>query len=609
MRGRFREAAVLAAVVPLLVLLAACSSSSGTSHNNNAAAQINEVNILPAPATTSPHVGGTLVIVGSGDVDHLDTCCAYYYPTYELLRMVSRQLVSYPDKPGNPAASQYPVPDMATYTISKNDLVYTFRIKSGVMWDAPNGPRQVTSQDEVRGLKRLCNPVISAPPLQYWTGTIAGMESYCTGFLALKLPTSPAAEVTALDNFMNTHNISGLSTPNSFTIAITLAHPSNNFLNIMALPMSSPVPVEINKYVPASIAEEEHFISDGPYMITHYTPSVSYSLVDNPVWKQSTDQLRHQYFKQVSITLGESPTTVQQQLETGGADLEWDTTVPTADVPSLVSSHSKQLVVGFVGLETYLVFNMKSTADGGALQKVAVRRALQYCVNKRQMVQISGGPSINVPSTQILTPQVSGYESGLDPYPTANNEGDPSKCRAMLKKAGYPHGLTLTLVYPNSSPMSNQATALQSDFALGGVTIKFNEQPNTAEFFGFMETPSNLKNWDLSIGQWSPDWQGNAAQTYISPLLDGRQYRTGSYDWGDYNDPVVDHYIDRALSTASVSEATSIWAAANGYAMTQDPPFIPLLGNAYPQFVGSNVVNATFLPFLVYVDPTNLWVK
>ena len=52
-------------------------------------------NILPAVGNSKPVTGGTLKIVGSGDVDHLDTCCAYYTTTYELLRTVSRQLVSY----------------------------------------------------------------------------------------------------------------------------------------------------------------------------------------------------------------------------------------------------------------------------------------------------------------------------------------------------------------------------------------------------------------------------------------------------------------------------------------------------------------------------------
>src|SRR5579872_7265600 len=132
-------------------------------------------NILPkVTTTTGPKTpSGTLTIVGNSDVDHLDTCCAYYTTTYEMMRMVTRQLMSY--RAGYRSADLSKViPDLASsYSISANGLNYTFHIRQGVMWDTPTGPRQVTSQDEVNGIKRLCNPVQGAPPIAYWTGSIA----------------------------------------------------------------------------------------------------------------------------------------------------------------------------------------------------------------------------------------------------------------------------------------------------------------------------------------------------------------------------------------------------------------------------------------------------
>src|SRR5579871_3110409 len=272
MRGKFRIG-VIAAVMATTVTFA-MTGLSGASTGTG------EKNILPPVTSARPHYGGTLKIVGSGDVDHLDTCCAYYTTTYELLRMVSRQLVSY--RAGYTKADiGTPVPDIATYTVSPDQLTYTFHIKPGVMWDAPSGPRQVTSQDEVRGIKRLCNPVSPAPPIDYWTNNISGMQQYCAAFGKISLPTDPAGQVTALNAFMTANNISGITTPDSSTVVFKLLHPSTSFVNIMALPMSSPVPAEINNYVPGSVTEEENFISDGPYKIDSYTPDVSYSLSKN----------------------------------------------------------------------------------------------------------------------------------------------------------------------------------------------------------------------------------------------------------------------------------------------------------------------------------------
>src|SRR5580704_1358344 len=115
------------------------------------------------------------------------------------------------------------------------------------------------------------------------------MKSYCTGFAAIKLPTGPAAQIAALKNYITSNLISGLSTPDSSTLVITLMHPASSFINILAMPMSSPVPVEILNYLPGSVQEEEHFISDGPYTITSYTPNVNFTLAKNPDWQQSTD--------------------------------------------------------------------------------------------------------------------------------------------------------------------------------------------------------------------------------------------------------------------------------------------------------------------------------
>ena len=606
MRGTVKVATMLTAAA-MLFALASCSSSPTTPSASSGAASTGEHNILPPVTSTTPVTGGTLKIVGSGDVDHLDTCCAYYTTTYELLRMVSRQLVSYPAT-NNIAAQSTPVPDMATFSISPDGMTYTFTIKSGVMWDTPTGPRQVTSQDEVRGLKRLCNPVQSAPPLPYWTNNIAGMKTYCTGFQAIKLPSNPTQEVAALNSYMNGNNISGLSTPNSSTIVITLLHPSSDFINIMALPMSSPVPAEINNYLPSSVELAQHWISDGPYSITSYTPNVSYTLAKNPAWKASTDPIRHQYFNAVDITMGETATAVQQQLETGTADLEWDTTVPTADVPGLVSSHNSGFVADFFGGIEYMVFNVKSQANNGALAKVAVRQALQYCVNKRHIIQVTGGPAINAASSHIIPPQITGYQN-ISPYSTPNSEGNPATCKSKLAAAGYPHGLTLTFVYPNNPPYPATVTAMQADFAKAGVTIKFNEQPSQGAYFDYIETPSNLKNWDLALGLWFPDWTGNGAQSYFSPLLDGRQYTTGSTDYGDYDDPAVDTLIDQALTTGSISKAATIWAQADKLATVSDPAWVPLLNQALPQFAGKNVVHPIYVPFIGNLDPTNLWVK
>ena len=121
-------------------------------------------------ATGGPTHGGTLVLLGMGDVINLDTISGYSSASYLLERMFARGLFGYPESTG--LASQLEVtPDVASEIptasnggITDGGRTYTIHLKQGVMWDtAP--PRQVTSYDFVREFKMLCNPAspVGAP--------------------------------------------------------------------------------------------------------------------------------------------------------------------------------------------------------------------------------------------------------------------------------------------------------------------------------------------------------------------------------------------------------------------------------------------------------------
>ncbi len=105
-------------------------------------------------------------------------------------------------------------------------------------------------------------------------------------------------------------------------------------------------PVEYMKYVPDGAPMRQHMLSDGPYAITKYVPGKSMTLDRNPAWKQSSDPLRHAYVDHISITEGLSSTSVQQQIEAGTGHMEWDIQPPAQDLPRLISSNDKGLILG-----------------------------------------------------------------------------------------------------------------------------------------------------------------------------------------------------------------------------------------------------------------------
>ncbi len=600
-----RMASGIIAVSAVAMIAAGCGSSSnskgtpsGSPSSANPVAAAGENSILPTGTSGTGVSGGTLKVVGQGDVDHLDTASGYYTTTYSLFRDITRQLVQYPTTTDTTTANT-PTSDAATYTVSPDGLTYTFKIKQGVMWDAPSGARQVTSADEVLGIKRLCNPYVSSAAIAYYTGTITGMTTFCNGFA--KAPQT----VAGIKAYIEGNQISGIATPDSSTVVFTLTKPASDFLNIMALPFASPAPIEDLNYLPDSPQFRRAFISDGPYKIDSYTANKSITLSRNPDWQASTDPLRKAYVNAIDITEGESDTSVQQQLQAGTADFEWDTIVPTAQIKALYQAKDPHFMLAFNGSISYIPFNFKSAN----LQKPAVRQALQYCVNRKHLIQVGGGSITGVPSDQILPPQLTGFKH-IDPYDVAGTGGvgDPTKCKSMLAAAGASN-LTLRVLYTETPPGPAGFQALQSDLKSEGINVVGVPQQTTGDLYTFEETATNLGKWDLGSGGWVPDWQGNAARSFFVPLLDGREIGATTTNYGNYNDPTVNADIDKALSATTVSAAAADWAAADNYVTTTNPAWIPVSYEALPQYFGTRVKNPVYNNFTGYLDMTNVWVN
>ena len=105
-------------------------------------------------------------------------------------------------------------------------------------------------------------------------------------------------------------------------------------------------PIEYMNYVPDGAQMRQHMLSDGPYAITKYVPTKSMTLERNPAWNASSDPLRHAYVDSIEITEGLSSESVQQQIEAGTGDMEWDIQPPTQDLPRLISGDDKRLILG-----------------------------------------------------------------------------------------------------------------------------------------------------------------------------------------------------------------------------------------------------------------------
>ncbi|HEY7429540.1 MAG TPA: ABC transporter substrate-binding protein [Streptosporangiaceae bacterium] len=574
---------------------------------------VNPSGSSPAGGSSSssgqPQRGGTLTMLGQSDIFNLDTVSAYYTVSSMLERMFTRQLFTY----GVPNGSSAPppvVPDIATVIptaanggITDGGKTITLHLKQGVKWDT-SPARQVTADDFVREFKMLCNPASPVGAPGYFTGTIVGMASYCTGFA--KAP----ATVAGIAAYVNSHNLPGVVATDASTLTFHLLSSTPDFLSILTMGFCSARPVEYMQYVPDGAQFRQHTISDGPYQITSYTAGKSFSLARNPAWSAATDPNRHAYVNQVTITEGLTQDSVQQQLVAGTGDMEWDVTPPAQDLPGLVASHNPNLVIGptasgtaSISLGTYLALNQYA----GPMQDKLVREAVAYAVNKNAIVQILGGKAVGSATSQLILPGNVGYIPNFTAFPDNNGAGDPAKAKQLLAQA-HKTGVAIKLLYSTTAPMPRVAQSLQSSLDAAGFKVSL-VSATQSDFYGkYLESPSTAKRdvWDIAPPGWIPDWFGNNGRSTLVPLL--TQPGPGSNDFGGYTSPTVQKYIDAALSAPNAAAANTAWQQADAAAM-KDVANVPINVQKWPIFTSSAVHGCNFFWFGLNCDPTNVWLS
>ena len=374
--------------------------------------------------------------------------------------------------------------------------------------------------------------------------------------------------------------------------------------------------MESLNYLTASGAEGQHIIADGPYKIQSYVPTRSIVFVRNPAWKASTDPIRKAYVNEIKVSETGNQESVQQQLQTNtaSASMEFDAFPPVGADPGLNAQMKQGLNHNFnlgstYSTNPYIIFNTVSPNNSAALKKVQVRQALSYGINRAHLLTDNGGPTQGVALTHILPAGINGSQdlpAGYNPYPF-----NPTKAKQMLASAGVKN-LALTLIYrPSSTIATKMAQSLQSDLSSIGVKLKL-LGVSPADFVAkYMPVPSVAKRgvWDLSLAGWGPDWYGDAAVSFFSPLLSGPpSFPPNGSNYGFYDNPSVNALIAKGASAATASAAASIWAQAD-QAVMKDAPIYPIVNPNQPLYHASYVHNAVYVPAIQQFDPTNIWMS
>lgn len=197
-------------------------------------------------------------------------------------------------------------------------------------------------------------------------------------------------------------------------------------------------------------------VGSGPFQIDTHIPGQSIKLVAHEDYFRGKPQLS-------SVTLRFLPESSARDLAFTAGEL--DATIGELDknwVERVKAQEGAVLDVFAPAELTQVHLNVTQPP----LDDLRVRQALSYAIDRSQIVAFLGdeftdaGQSV-IPSTNL------GFtaDTGLLGY-------DPDKARALLAEAGYPDGLTISMVNSQDKGLANFGQLLQAQLAEVGVTVE-----------------------------------------------------------------------------------------------------------------------------------------
>ena len=162
-------------------------------------------------------------------------------------------------------------------TITKQGERWTFRIKKGLYFqDDPcfldGKGREILAADFLYTFRRLADPAVPSPIIQYIDDKVLGMAAYKAHNAALLKQQKPSDY---------TFPMRGLETdPDPYTFHITLSQPYPQLRYLMAMHFTTPLAHEAVERYGKDLAR--HPVGSGAFVLAEYTPKSRIVLVKNP---------------------------------------------------------------------------------------------------------------------------------------------------------------------------------------------------------------------------------------------------------------------------------------------------------------------------------------
>jgi peptide/nickel transport system substrate-binding protein len=527
---------LISVAVLLLAVSAGCGSGSSSS----------------AGSAGAPVNGGTLRGAIPDNPDHLDTGISFAVEGWELLEATNNGLLTF--KKAGGGQQSVIEPDIATAmpVVTDNGRTYTFQVRKNVMFSPPVN-RAVRPSDFQYAIERLFH--VGSPGVGFYTN-IVGADAYAAHHAS---------------------RISGIvANDKTGTIAFHLVKPDGAFLDDMAIPFAFAVPAGM-PYKDIS-TDPQWRVATGPYMIKTYTPKQQIVLVRNPNFHQWTAASPKGHVNEVDITIGTTPE--QAVNETIDGQLDWYMeAVPPDRFTALRAQYPKQTFLFPRNNVTYFSMNTRKPP----FDKLAVRQAVNYAIDRNALVKIFGGQGI--PSETVLPPGFGSSYQEHHLYPH-----DLAKAKQLIQQAGAA-GASVQIWTTNADPAPKAAQYLASVLSQIGLNVTGVKAVDDSVYWDTLLTQSG--DPQIAFNHFDQDFP--EGEDFIDTTLNGEHIvNVGNNDVSNTNDPTLNAMIDRTKLMPLGAARNAQWAKIDAYFMQHDAGWAPFLHLEQATFVSPRLHGLIF---------------
>ncbi len=609
-----RYAKVVALVGVLALGAVACS---GGSSNERASGN------PTAGASGSPQPGGTLLVETNADIatSGFDYQAEYWQLSFQIYRCcLARNLYNYNGLSSDQDGTSV-FPDLADGEgqQSSDGLTWTFKIKPGIHYAPPLQDVEVTADDFVRTINREASPDVAVGYNFYYTD-IQGFQDVVDG---------------------KAKTVSGVKAVDDHTLQIKMTGPAGDLPYRLALAAMAPLPPNpADPKAPFGIAEGHNddfgrfFVGTGPYMIdgqdqldfsvpaakqkpiSGYEPAKHLSLVRNPSWDSSTDDLRPAYLDGIDITI--SPGAEGAVLEKKVQNDEIDAIMANGVEPQTQRTFetnqdlADQIFTNPAPSNYYLSMNlaMKPFDD------IHVRKAVNYAMDKDGWRKLAGG-EVQGEIANHFVPDVDEGDilKDYNPYETPDARGADSPegltaAKNEMKQSAYdtnqdgicdaPECKNILTIGVVGRVYEAQDALIVQNLKKIGLELDLKSLENSAAY-GKVLDPSNDIPFQTFAG-WIHDYPDG--YTWFYPLMYGPsildQYNSNyslvgatpeqlkKYGTDVTDVPSMDSQI-KACFPKEGQERLQCWSDVDKYMMEQVVPVVPLIFSNVTNIVSSRV--------------------